>query len=115
MRRGYMSIGARESGLSIFCADDFWNRTRGLLGRPPLNSGEGFWITPCNSVHTLGMTYCLDLIYLDRSLRIVSQRVSVRPWQASWCRQAYSVVELPEGELGRLGWQVGERVTWHGG
>ena len=37
-------------------------RNRGLLGREALQPNQGLWITHCNSVHTIGMKYALDLV-----------------------------------------------------
>lgn len=44
----------------------FWERMRGLLGTSSLASGTGLLIDPCAAVHTIGMRYPLDLVFLDR-------------------------------------------------
>ena len=41
-------------------------RRKGLLGRHTLAAGEGLWIAPCESIHTCGMKFPIDVIYLDR-------------------------------------------------
>src|SRR5580658_6350501 len=46
------------------------NRMKGLLGRDGLAPGEGLWIKPCEAVHTFGMRFAIDLVYLDRKKRI---------------------------------------------
>ena len=55
-------------------------RSKGLLGRTGLGRGEGMWIVPCEAVHTFFMQFPIDLVYLDRKLRIkkISQ-VAVPP------------------------------------
>ena len=74
-------------------------RSKGLLGRKGLAPGEGMWIVPCESVHTFFMQFPLDLIYLDKKLRVKKVRKGVKPWRISACLRAYSVLELPVGTI----------------
>jgi uncharacterized membrane protein (UPF0127 family) len=75
------------------------DRRKGLLGRDRLGSGEGLWIVPCEAVHTIGMRFPIDLVYLDRQKRIVKLRCNVGPWRISGCLRAHSVIELPAGTV----------------
>jgi uncharacterized membrane protein (UPF0127 family) len=72
-------------------------RRKGLLGREGLLPGEGLWIAPCESVHTFFMHFPIDLVYLDRKLKVRKVRHSVGAWRMSACFAAYSVLELPAG------------------
>ena len=72
-------------------------RQKGLLGRESLLPGEGLWIAPCESVHTFFMRFPIDLVYLDRKLKVRKVRHSVGAWRMSACFAAYSVLELPAG------------------
>jgi len=74
-------------------------RRKGLLGRDQLAPGEGLWIKPCEAVHTVGMRFAIDLVYLDRKHRIRKLRSSVPPWRLSACLTAHSVIELPAGTI----------------
>ena len=49
-------------------ADGYFSRLVGLLGRPGAGRGPGraFGLCPSHGVHTIGMLYALDLIFLDR-------------------------------------------------
>ena len=80
-------------------ADSGPARAKGLLGRKGLAPGEGMWIVPCESVHTFGMQFPIDLVYLDRKHRIRKVRSSVPPWRLSACLSAHSVIELPAGTV----------------
>src|SRR5258708_3763044 len=51
-------------------ADHGAKRRKGLLGRERLSAGEGLWIVPCEAVHTFGMQFPIDLVYLDRDMRV---------------------------------------------
>jgi len=80
-------------------ADSGAKRNKGLLGREELLPGEGLWILPCESVHTFFMQFSIDLVYLDRKLRIRKVRSNVAPWRISACFSARSVIELPAGTI----------------
>lgn len=79
---------------SVDVADSAAARSRGLLGRKGLAPGEGLWISPCEAVHTFGMQFSIDLIYLDRRRRVKKIRRNVAPWRLSACLSAHSVIEL---------------------
>jgi uncharacterized protein len=74
-------------------------RSKGLLGRKGLERGEGMWIIPCEAVHTFFMQFPIDLIYLDKKLRVKKVRSSVKAWRISACLSTHSVLELPAGTI----------------
>jgi len=84
---------------SVEVADSGPKRSKGLLGRKGLDPGSGLWIVPCEAVHTFWMQFPIDLIYLDRDLRIRKLRSNVRPWRLSGCLTAHSVLELGVGTI----------------
>jgi uncharacterized membrane protein (UPF0127 family) len=79
-------------------ADTLWKQTAGLLGRDKLQPEEGLWFGHCNAIHTFGMRFPIDVLFLDAegvALRIVS---GLKPWRICgplW--KARVVVELPAG------------------
>ncbi len=89
-----------------------WERMRGLLGRPALQVGEGLLIDPCPSVHTVGMSYPLDLAFLDASLRVVKLVATLPPWRFAACAQARATLELPPGALAAQQLAVGDVLEW---
>jgi hypothetical protein len=85
-------------------------RRKGLLGREALLPGEGLWIAPCESVHTFFMRFPIDLVYLDRKLKVKKVRHSVAAWRMSACFAAYSVLELPAGTAEAARTECGDSV-----
>jgi uncharacterized membrane protein (UPF0127 family) len=81
-------------------ANSFLSRGIGLLGQASLESGEGLWLPGTAIVHTVGMRFNLDLIFLDSGGRAVRYAQSVAPgqWWVSGLG-ASSVVELDAGAL----------------
>jgi uncharacterized protein len=69
-----------------------------LLGLAHLDrerAGAGLLIPRCSSVHTFGMRFALDLLFLDRDGRPCSVRRAVPPRRLAWDRRATDVLELP--------------------
>jgi uncharacterized protein len=57
--------------LEVTAADTIFSRLRGLIGRLKLRSDEGIWVVPSRGIHTLGLLFPLDLIYLDEHYRVI--------------------------------------------
>jgi hypothetical protein len=91
-------------------ADHGATRRKGLLGRTGLQDGGGLWIVPCESVHTIGMQFAIDLVYLDRKHRVKKVRGSVPPWRLSACLTAHSILELPAGTIQRTQTRAGDQI-----
>lgn len=81
----------------LFPAVGFVSRLRGLHAFQGLAWGTGLFIAPCGAVHTLGMRYAIDVVFLDCHLGVLRQVSHLRPNRAAWCFGACSVVELPAG------------------
>jgi uncharacterized protein len=74
------------------------SRRARLLGLARLDLdevGSGLLIPRCSSVHTFGMRFALDLVFLDRDGRPRSLRRGVSPRRVAWDRRASAVLELP--------------------
>lgn len=61
-------------------------------------AGAGLLIPRCASVHTFGMRFALDLVFLDGDRRPVSFRRAVPPRRIAFDRRASAVLELPCSE-----------------
>jgi len=102
---GMQSLWNRTRGhrlaARVFRARSLWDLTVGLLGRPPLHKGDALWLEPCGSIHTWGMRYAIDVLFLDRERRVLRVTRDVQPWRiAPAPAGTRSVVELlPAQEL----------------
>jgi len=91
---------------------NIWDRLRGLLGRKQLNEEQGLWISPCPSVHTIGMRYPIDVVFLDRRGEVKKISHNLKPMKFSSCVGAYSVLELTEGMAEKLQIAPGMELQW---
>ncbi len=88
-------------------------RARGLLGTVKLPRGGGIWIVPCRSIHSFGMRYEFDALFLDRNGRVVGAHPRFRRNRISrifW--SARGVLELPAGTIDRTATRVGDEVVF---
>ena len=89
-------------------------RMRGLLGRARPAPGTALLIDPCRAVHTVGMRYPVDLVFLDADWRVVRHVPDVRPGR--FCigggRRARRVVETAAGWLPPAHAADGTRLCW---
>jgi uncharacterized membrane protein (UPF0127 family) len=93
--------------ITLFSTENLFERTGGLLKFPPLNLNQGLLINKCNSIHTFGMKYSLDVVYLSRHLKVVKLVENIKPTRMSLCFGAEHTLEMIEGEINRLGIKEG--------
>ena len=92
-------------------ADNYLSRLVGLLGKTKRWAllGRGLWIVPSQGVHTIGMMFPIDIIFLSKDMRVVHLEEHVRPFRISNVSlKASSVLELPTHTIYRSGTQVGD-------
>lgn len=112
MKSGALYRGEHCVVARVWRADNPFTRLRGLLARPPLGAGEGLLLAPCGSVHTMGMGYPLDVVFLSKEAQVLGWRAGVRPWRAAAHRGAYATLELAAGGLETLLPVCGELLLW---
>ncbi|MDR0359445.1 MAG: DUF192 domain-containing protein [bacterium] len=86
-------------------------RALGLLTRSRLPPGTGMWLHPCRSIHTVGMRFPIDVVFVDRRSVVVRVDAWVRPGRmVPFVRRARGVVELPAGTAEGL--TVGDQLRF---
>jgi len=98
---------------ALAVADTHWSRLRGLLGISSrhFRNGSGLWIVPCHGVHTLGMAFPIDVVYLDDAMTVVHVQPDLRPWRFAPVRMnAASVLELPCRTAAESRTVVGDKI-----
>jgi uncharacterized membrane protein (UPF0127 family) len=95
---------------SLISAHDSQSRRKGWLGRTSAPRGEAIWILPCEAIHCFFMHFPIDVVFLDRELRVIQVRRSVKPWRIAVCLKAYSVMEFPEGVINATATAAGDKI-----
>jgi uncharacterized protein len=94
-------------------ADSYLARLIGLLGKTKrwAQLGKGLWIIPSRGIHTIGMLFPIDLIFLSKEKEVVHVEEHVRPFRISKVSlKAMSVLELPPHTIYRSRTQVGDQL-----
>jgi uncharacterized membrane protein (UPF0127 family) len=92
-------------------ADNWWTRLRGLLGHAPLKSGEGLLLRGEKAIHTFGMGFSIDVLFLDATGRLVHLIPDMGPLRASpFVSRAANVLELPAGTAAQTGTKLGDQI-----
>ena len=87
-------------------------RLKGLLGREALKDGEGLIIIPCSSIHTFFMRFSIDVVFLDRSNRVVAMARSLSPARLfSSMFKGNLVIELPVGTLTKTNTEISDQIV----
>lgn len=95
----------------IRIADTFFTRLKGLLGCSGLREGEGLLIRPCQSVHTFGMFFSIDVLFLTEAGKVVGLVKELHPWRvSSVCKEAVLTLEIGAGKIEELEIEVGDQL-----
>jgi len=89
--------------LAIRRADTFRARAKGLLGVRHLDEGDALWLAPCRAVHTFGMRFAIDVVFLDARGKVLRIVPNLPPYRLAVCLRAASVLELAAGTMRRPG------------
>ena len=96
---------------ALIPAFDSASRRRGLLGRTGLADDEALIIAPSNAVHTFGMKFPIDVIYVSRDGLVLKVRSNLQPNRVSAAWGAFAVIELAAGTADRVGLRPGDRLV----
>jgi uncharacterized membrane protein (UPF0127 family) len=104
-RECFLSLGV-DAATTVFA------RLKGLIGKLSLKSDEGLWIVPSSGIHTMGVLFPLDLIYLDEHYRVLHLVESFPTFRIAPLRtQASSVLQLPTHSIFSSQTQPGDQLV----
>lgn len=91
-------------------ADKFLTRLVGLLKRTHLGPEEALWLMPSKGIHTIGMKFPIDVIFLNKDHRVVGLTSGLAPYRISSVHfRSYSVLELPNGTIKKSRTELGDQ------
>jgi len=94
-------------------ADTFFRRLKGLLGSPPLQAGQGLLLKNEKSIHTFFMTFPIDVVYIDRALKVIKIDENMRPNRLGrYVPQSAYILELPVGTVNATRTAVGDQLAF---
>lgn len=93
-------------------ADTSQKRRTGLLKHSNLAAGQGLWIVPCEAVHTFGMNFPIDVLYLTKQKKVLKIKHNMVKRRMSFCLRAHSVLELPAGHAAAMSTKEGDQLEF---
>ena len=85
-------------------ANTFFSRLVGLLSRKQLGPDEALLIVPCTSIHTIGMRFTIDVVFLDKDNKVLGISLHVKPYRMRWApKGTVSVLEVSDGNVNSTG------------
>ena len=85
-------------------------RRRGLLGRDGLPPGSALVLTPCNAIHTIGMRFAIDVVFVDSHGRVRKVVQNLRSWRMAVSPLSRATIEFPAGGLDPASVKIGDRL-----
>ena len=93
-------------------ANSVLKRMVGLLNRKAFAPGEGLLLDRCYGIHTVGMRFPIDVVFLDRELCVMRAVKALPPLRTCLVRRAVYVLELPSGAIDRSQTAAGDQIQF---
>lgn len=85
---------------NVTIASTIFSKTKGLLGKRKIDSGEALIIKSCNSIHSFFMRFSFDAIFVDNQNKVIKALSNFKPWHISAIYfKACDCIELPAGTI----------------
>ena|SRR3989344_5360538 len=93
-------------------ADSLISRFLGLMGRKGFGKSKGLLLSNTNSIHTFFVFFPIDVVYLDKELRVLKLVENLRPfWVSPIVWKAASVLELPIGTISSKSLKIDDQIN----
>jgi len=93
-------------------ADTWLTRGLGLIVCSGLADGEGLWLPRTASIHTIGMRFSVDVVFVDAKLNCVGIKNQLGPWRiALGPAGASATIELRSGQLTKTRVNIGDQLA----
>lgn len=115
--RGRVTCAIVNDGTGVLVAHDVEaaldsrSRRRGLLGRDGLQDGQALILAPCGAIHTFGMRFPIDVVFVARDGRVLKIVERLAAWRIAASLRALATVELAAGRARRVGLTEGDRLV----
>lgn len=112
MRSARLHLRGRDIGVDVTITETARERMRGLLGRETLATGEALLLKRCGSVHTFGMRFAIDVLFLDRYQRVIAIHHDVPSRRMLFSLRAAQTLEMSAYAARVHGLAVGDSLVF---
>ncbi len=83
------------------------------MGRATMDPEGGIYLVPCEGIHTFGMKFPIDVVFLDSKGRVMAVHHGLKPRRLSKILlRAEGVLELAEGRLRETGTEIDDLIEF---
>jgi Uncharacterized conserved protein len=107
-----LHVRGHDIGVKASITETTRERMRGLLDHDHLPHDEALLLKRCGSVHTFGMRFAIDVIFLDRHQRIVAIRHNVARRRMLFSFRATQTLEMSAGMARMHGFALGDTLDF---
>jgi hypothetical protein len=107
-----LKVSGLYTGITVSIADTEMERMRGLLGRACLSSMEALLLCPCRSIHTFGMAFAIDVLFLDQHDCVIAVHHNVSTRRVLFNLRATRTLEMAAGAAYHQAICVGDRLNF---
>ncbi len=87
-------------------------RLRGLLGTSKPFEGKVLYIRPCSGIHTFGMQYPIDAVFIDKNKTVSRIFLALKPNKITKVNRIdKAVLEFPAGTVSKFSIQIGDKLS----
>ena len=108
------SLVVRETGATLATtvevAFDSTSRKRGLLGRASLAAGHALIIAPCSGIHTFGMQFPIDVVFVAKDGSVLKIRHAMPAGRLAAAIRAFATIELAAGAARGVPLETGQTI-----
>ncbi|MBP0594868.1 DUF192 domain-containing protein [Paraburkholderia sp. LEh10] len=112
MRRARLNHRGESIPVVVDVVERAIERMRGLLGRACFDMSEALWLEPCNAIHTFGMRFPIDVVFIDASGRVLTIHPDVGRARMLVCWRARAALEMRAHAAQAWRIAVGDSLAW---
>jgi len=94
-------------------ASSFFSRLRGLMFKKSLNEQNALIFINAPSIHTFFMRFPIDILFLDKGMRIIRICQSIYPGRCVFCLNSAFTIEFPAFRLEKLNVEIGDILEFY--
>jgi len=91
-------------------ANSVLKRMVGLLNRGRFDQGEGLLLDRCYGIHTFGMRFPIDVLFLDKDLHVIRAIKALPPYRTCAVKKSVYVLEVPVGAIEASRTEEGDQI-----
>ncbi|CAE6739145.1 DUF192 domain-containing protein [Paraburkholderia domus] len=112
MRSACLITREHDIGIRVSITETAQERMQGLLGRDHLPNSEALLLRSCWAVHTFGMRFAIDILFLDRQQRVVAIHHDVPKRRMLVNLRAAQTLEMLGGTARQHELSVGDQLVF---